>query len=124
MRAWLSARPVCRVALAVVALYALALQILLAGTLFAGSQDQAHILCAPQAGSSAEAPAKSLPAHAHAACCTAAQDLSAGSPPLLVSMAVVWPLRRAVTIVWRPEVTATPRAPPGSRASPRAPPVV
>lgn len=114
----------CRAAVAVAALYALALQLLFTGAAFVGIPDQAHILCAPEAGLAADNPLKAPPAHNHLACCTAAQDLLGGSPPLLTSIAVVWPPRRDSIVGWRPEVVANPRAPPGISTSARAPPVV
>ncbi|WP_244539756.1 DUF2946 family protein [Methylobacterium sp. 174MFSha1.1] len=118
-----------RAVIAVTALYALALQAILASALVTVPSSSRlpsllHVLCAPDADSSPGDPAGTPPAHHHPACCTAAQSLNALTAPVLESAAVIWPVRRATGVSWRPEVAAHPRAPPGIRAGARAPPIV
>ncbi|EHP94648.1 hypothetical protein [Methylorubrum extorquens] len=115
MRAW-------RAAIAVAALYALALQAVLGGASLALSPDPAHVLCRQYAGSD-DGPSKARLSHGHPDCCLVAHALNSAAVPPSSVVPVVWPARRAVALTWRPEVMACPRGPPGTRASARAPPV-
>lgn len=115
IRAW-------RAAIAVAALYALALQAVLGGASLALSPDPAHVLCRQGAGSD-DGPSKARPSHGHPDYCFVAHILSSAAVPPASVAPVVWPARQAVALAWRPEVMACPRGPPGARASARAPPV-
>ncbi|AWB19591.1 hypothetical protein DA075_00445 [Methylobacterium currus] len=121
-RGWTSWRGF-RAAVAVAALYALALQALLTGAVATAQPGLPHILCAPDVGSSPDDPVKAPPVHHHLACCTAAHSLDVLTVPVLGSALIAWPVRRIVGASWRPEVVARPRAPPGAHASARAPPI-
>ena len=112
-----------RAAIAVAALYALALQAFLGGAVATVQPGLPHILCAPDVGSSPDDPVKAPPVHHPLACCPAAHSLDALTIPVLGSAIVAWPVRRVVGASWRPEVVARPRAPPGISASARAPPI-
>lgn len=113
-----------RVAIAVAALYALALQAILGGVLATGVDAPYHQLCQQGVGVDDDGPAKAPLAHHHLSCCTAAHVQPVLDAPSLVGTIVAWPLRRAIDVAWRPEVVALPRAPPRHRAPARAPPVV
>ena len=115
MRAW-------RAAIAVAALYALALQAVLGGASLALSPDPAHVLCRQDAGSD-DGPSKARLSHGHPDCCLVAHVLNSAAVPPTSVVPVVWPARQAVAMTWRPEVIACPRGPPGARSSARAPPV-
>ncbi len=123
MRASSPNRVGLRAAIAVVALYALALQALLGGMAMAAMLDPTNVICASTAGTD-DGPSKPQPVHVHHLCCTSAHGLDAASPPLVPTTIVAWPQRHAVIVAWRPEVVAAPRAPPGVSPSARAPPVV
>ncbi|SFH02459.1 hypothetical protein [Methylobacterium gossipiicola] len=113
---------VWRAVIAVAALYALVLQGLLGGAIALRTLDATHALCLQASGVSTGDPSGTPPVHVHLSCCTAAVPM-ATAMPTLDTVAVVWPLRRAVRTAWRPEIVASPRAPPGVSASARAPPV-
>ena len=115
MRAWSAA-------IAVAALYALALQAVLGGASLALSPDPAHVLCRQDAGSD-DGPSKTRPSHGHPDCCLVAHALNSAAIPPSSVVPVVWPARQAVALTWRPKFMACPRGPPGARASARAPPV-
>jgi hypothetical protein len=112
-----------RTAIALAALYALALQTFLGGVLSVSLSGPDHHLCAEALGTDDSGPAKPLPAHAGSDCCTAAHVQLTSHVPILAVSTVIWPHRDAVSLAWRPEVVAIPRAPPRSRAHARAPPV-
>nr|WP_187371451.1 hypothetical protein [Methylobacterium oryzihabitans] len=114
---------VCRAVIAVAALYALALQAVLAGALVTIQPELAHVICAPDAGSSPDGSDKAPPVHSHLTCCTAAHSPQALTPPVLACVTLAWPRRDGVRVSWRPDIVARPRAPPGVVASARAPPV-
>ena len=109
--------------IAMVALYALALQAVLGTALPYGASGPFGVICASHAGASDQDPTKAPPVHNHLSCCTAAQAAPSAIVPSLASTAIVWPVRRAGRVVWRPEVMAAPRAPPNVQAFARAPPV-
>lgn len=113
-----------RVAIAVAALYALALQSFLGGVLSASLTGPDHQLCVGVSGTDDGGPAKPSPAHVGCDCCTAAHVHPASHIPVLAVSTIVWPRRHAVSVTWRPEVVAVPRAPPRFQAHARAPPVV
>lgn len=117
-------RTACRAVIAVAALYALALQAILASALVAVQPGLPHILCAPDTASPAGDPAKAPSGHSHLDCCTAAHGSGASPVHVPESTLLTWAVRRTVGVSWRPEVTARPRAPPGISASARAPPVL
>ena len=112
-----------RVAIAVAALYALALQAILGGVLATGLDAPGHQLCQQSVGVDDDGPVKAPLAH-HLSCCTAAHVQPVLDAPSPVATFVAWPLRRAIDVAWRPEVVALPRAPPRHQAAARAPPVV
>ncbi|WP_426220584.1 hypothetical protein [Methylobacterium sp. NFXW15] len=111
-------------AIAVAALYALALQSFLGGVLSVSLTGPDHQICAGISGTDEGGPAKPLPAHAGCDCCTAAHVHPASHIPVLAVSTIAWPRRHAVSLTWRPEVVAVPRAPPRFQAHARAPPVV
>ena len=113
-----------RLAVAVVALYAFALQVFLGGVFSASLSGPDHYLCAEALGADDGGPAKHLPAHTGYDCCTAADTQLTRHVPILAASSVVWPHVDAVSLACRPQVLAIPRAPPRSRAHARAPPVV
>ena len=113
-----------RAVIAVIALYALALQAILGGLMAAQTAGPVSIICLHDAGSSEDGSSKPQPAHGHLDCCTAAHTTVSLATPVLTSTEVVWPPREAVLISWRLEVVTAPRPPPGIVASARAPPVV
>src|SRR4051794_4917067 len=113
MRACLSSWRCYRAVIAVIALYALALQAVLGGVMVARSVGSTGVICLHDAGSSESDPLKPQPAHGHLDCCTAAPMAVSPNDPVLTSAEIVWPLRQAVLVSWRPEVVAAPRAPPG-----------
>lgn len=117
-------RTACRAVIAIAALYALALQALLASALVTVQPGVPHILCAPDTGSSAGDPARAPDGHSHLDCCTAAHGAGVSVLHVPDSTVITWPVRQIVGVSWRPEVTARPRAPPGVSASARAPPVI
>lgn len=113
-----------RVAIAVAALYALAMQAILGGMLAARFSAPNHQLCLQSTGDEGHAPVDPPLAHHHLSCCTAAHVQPVHDAPSLVGTIVVWPLSRAIQVAWRPEVVSLPRAPPRYQAAARAPPVV
>lgn len=117
-------RTACRAVIAIAALYAFALQVLLANALVTVQPGLPHILCAPDTTASPDGPAKAPPGHSHPDCCTAAHCSGVSTVHAPDSTVVIWPVRATVGVRWRPEITARPRAPPGVSASARAPPVL
>ncbi|MBK3402806.1 hypothetical protein H0176_22635 [Methylorubrum populi] len=115
MRAW-------RAAIAVAALYALALQAVLGGASLAVSPDPAHVLCQQDEGGG-EGLSKARASHGHPDCCLVAYIPGPVAVPSMEAVLVVWPPREAVAVIWRSEVLALPRGPPGTGTSARAPPV-
>ena len=114
MRAW-------RAAIAVAALYALALQAVLGGASLAVSPDPAHVLCQQDEGGG-EGLSKARASHGHPDCCLVTHALSFASVPPVSSVPFIWPAREAIAVTWRPEVFACPRGPPVTGAGARAPP--
>lgn len=92
MRAW-------RAAIAVAALYALALQAVFGGASLALSPDPANVLCRQDAGSD-DGPSKARLSHGHPDCCLVAHVLNSAAVPLSSVVPVVWPARRAVAPRW------------------------
>lgn len=113
-----------RATIAVVALYALALQAVLGGILSVSFDGTAHQLCLQGTDGGGDGPAQPLLPHCHLSCCTAAHTQPALDTPGVIAATIAWPLRHAVSVIWRPEVVSTPRAPPRTQANARAPPVV
>lgn len=113
-----------RLVVAVLALYAFALQTVLGGMAMAGATGPAHVLCLADAGQHGAAPdGKSLPAHAPLNCCTSCH--AAGPAALPAAPDAVTPSPRlAAAVTTRPGRHALPRAPPRRGPGARAPPVV
>ncbi|MFF9550783.1 hypothetical protein [Methylobacterium fujisawaense] len=124
MRATQSRWTAARAAIAVAALYALALQAILGGLLTTGFATPDHQLCLQSSALGDDGPVKSPPVHHHLSCCTAAHAQPILDAPAPVGTTIAWPLRRAVEVAWRPEVVLVPRAPPRHLPAARAPPVV
>ena len=111
---------------AVLALYALVIQVVLGGIAalpMAATSLPFDVPCLDKAGG-AEPTAPHVPAHHHPGCCTVAQPIAGLPPPLPATASIAWPLRLAVRLGWRMAVAAPVRAPPGTLASARAPPLV
>lgn len=123
MRAYRPNSAVCRVAVAVAALYALVLQAVFGSIVHTAALDPTHVLCIVEAGAE-ESPSKQHPAQGHLPCCTAAQALETTSPPFPASVVVDRPEPRAAVVDWPFDTVAAPRAPPGVNSGARAPPVV
>ncbi|PJI55997.1 hypothetical protein CTI14_00485 [Methylobacterium radiotolerans] len=116
-------RHVFRAAIAVVALYALALQAVLGSAGLTVLADPTHVICQPDIAID-DGPSKTpLSHHGHSKCCVVAHMAGCAAVPSIESVPVAWPKRQVVALNWRPEVLACPRGPPGARASARAPPV-
>ena len=118
--------PVRRRVVALVALYALALQSVLGGMLAAArSTGPEHVLCLSQGVPTDASPAdRHLPDHGHPACCTAAHAVAIAALPVPAPAALIPPQRAAAPPARYPAFAAAPRAPPGIGPSPRGPPVV
>ncbi|GAB6970587.1 hypothetical protein JCM16408A_13350 [Methylobacterium phyllosphaerae] len=116
-------RRVFRAAIAVVALYALALQAALGGASLTVFLDPVHVICQPDVAIDNGLSKSPLSHHGHLKCCIVAHVAGSAAVPSMEAVPVAWPLRQAVAVTWRPEVLACPRGPPGARASARAPPV-
>jgi hypothetical protein len=107
---------------AILALYALALQGILGGAALAAA-GPAHVFCLAGHGPDAAAPSgDEAPAHGHMTCCVAchAAGLAAPPPPQAATGAVARP---AAASGRRPRGVALPRAPPRHCLGARAPPV-
>jgi hypothetical protein len=124
MRAQRPSWAVVRVAIAVVALYAVVLQAILGGTLSVGPSELTHQLCLKGTDVRDDGPVTPPSPHTHLSCCTAAHVPPVLDAPSLSATIIAWPVRRASGVIWRPEVVSIPRAPPRLHATARAPPVV
>ncbi|WP_244514144.1 hypothetical protein [Methylobacterium sp. UNC378MF] len=120
------ARSACALAriVALLALYALALQGILGG-LVSADAGSVHILCLADDGQTGPAPAgKHLPAHHRGDCCVACQAAGPAALPA-PSAATAIPVARPVVAAGpRPQRVALPRAPPRPGLGARAPPDV
>lgn len=124
MREFLTSWRAYRAVIAVIALYAFALQVVLGGAMFAQSSGSSGVVCLHDAVSLDGVPAKPQSDLACLDCCTVGHTPPSLTPPLLRVAEIVWPSRKAIVVSWRPEVIAAPRAPPGISASARGPPAV
>ncbi|WP_375454503.1 hypothetical protein [uncultured Methylobacterium sp.] len=114
-----------RAIIAVIALYAFALQGFLGNLMPPVMGADGHVLCLSGSGLVAGDPAPDRPApHSHADCCTAAHVAAAVVAPGGESATIAWPPRRAARVAFATHPTNGPRAPPGSIAHPRGPPVL
>jgi hypothetical protein len=117
--------PVGRRLVAILALYALALQSILGGMALAAAAAPEHVLCL--GGTNPDGSASDvghLPHQEHAACCTACHRVSPivlPDPLAAASAPTAYPV---ATPRKRPKRIALPRAPPGRGPGARAPPRV
>jgi hypothetical protein len=126
------ALPPCRVALgrgrlvvAILALYAFALQTTLSGMAMAAAAGPAHVLCLADAGQPGAAPdGKHLPAHTPPNCCAVCHAAGPAALPAPGPVAVTPSPRPVAAPRTRPGGHALPRAPPRHGLGARAPPVV
>ena len=109
-----------RAIIAVIALYALVLQVVLSGLIPLPSVPVGGAICAEHDDSTM--PGDHGPACQHLACCTTAQAAQLLLPVLLAFAAVAWPPPRLASAPWRDAVAVQARAPPNQSVSPRGPP--
>lgn len=111
--------------LAILVLYALALQSILGGLAMAAAAGPEHVLCL--AGGSIDGSGPNdphIPAHGPMACCAARHVAGPAALPA-PAPAEAMPVPDAVALIrTRPARIALPRAPPGTSHRPRAPPSV
>ncbi len=120
-----TARGPGRLLLAVLVLYALALQIVLGGMAMAAALGPDHVLCLADGGAHGSAPDKThLPAHGHLTCCTFCHAAGPAALPAPEPDAVTRRPIRVAAPGTRPGRLAMPRAPPRRGLGARAPPVV
>lgn len=120
-----SARGSRRLVVALLALYALALQSILGGLAMAAATGPEHVLCLAGSGPDGSAPdGTHAPAQDHLACCTVCHAAGPAALPVPASAAAApAPLQVAVPR-GRPRRNPIPRAPPRTGLGARAPPVV
>lgn len=114
-----------RLLLAVLVLYALALQIVLGGMAMAAALGPDHVLCLADGGAHGSAPDKThLPAHGHLTCCTFCHAAGPAALPAPEPDAVTRRPIRVAAPGARAHRLTMPRAPPRPGLGARAPPVV
>lgn len=121
MRRLLPSWACCRVAIGVVALYALMLQPFMAAAAPFMVPDPFGVVCAPD--HNPEAPVGDPAAHAAHHCCIVAHIGGLAPPPERRAMPGEMP-RVVATIVWRAEAWIPRTGPPTHAASARGPPLV
>jgi hypothetical protein len=114
-----------RVITAVIALYALVLQVFLATLMPLPAAGHADPICSGlmDGGSSAQGPEEPSHGH-HKLCCTSVAAIAGADQPGLASSTVVWPVASVTRLTWRDEARQGARGPPGSIRHPRGPPAV
>jgi hypothetical protein len=111
--------------LAILVLYAFALQTVLGGMAMAAATGPEHVLCLAESGGADTKPdGKHLPAHGPLACCAVCHAAAPAALPAPAPAALAPPRLAALSPRARAGRRAIPRAPPRSGLGARAPPVV
>lgn len=114
-----------RLVVALLALYALALQSVLGGLAMAAATGPDHVLCLAGSGHDGSAPdGTHAPTQDHLACCAVCHTAGPAALPVPASAAAAPAPRQVAVPRGRPRRNPIPRAPPRTGLGARAPPVV